>query len=93
MLNNDIYKKLRKDFESSFNPHMAENPVHLNKLRLLREYLDSKGLRMPKPKWKFDYNDFTTWSELPGRMIKDEQGIPIRHKPTINHSFKFKHLL
>lgn len=93
MLNDLTFQKLKKEYIESFDATIKENHDHLLKLRRLCDYLDSKGIRMPKPKWKFIYDDYSTWSHLPGRVIRDDSGKAIRHKAYINHAFKYKHLL
>lgn len=93
MLDNDpIYKKLHLNYVNSFNPKVNKCPIHEEHTNRLRDYLDSIGYRMPKPKWKFDNDDITTWPYLPGYMI-EKNGVKIKHIPSINHSFRFKHLL
>jgi hypothetical protein len=93
MINRFILKKLHDDYVNSFDPNNADNHLHMDKLRKLREYLDSKGLRMPNPKWKFNFYDYTTWPILPGRIVRDLQKNPVRHKPYQNPNFLYKHLL
>jgi hypothetical protein len=93
MLNEFIYKKLHQNYVSSFNPKEEKCPIHERHLNALRSYLDVKGYKMPKPKWKVDYKDLTTWPYLPGYIDRDDKKNPICHVHHINQHFRFKHLL
>ena len=93
MLNDFIYKRLHENYVNSFDITLDKNPEHENHVNALRYYLDSKDLKMPKPKWKFDYKDYSTWPYLPGHLLRDKNSVAIKHVTHTNHDFKFSHLL
>jgi hypothetical protein len=75
-MNNHVHRMLCRKYEQSCRLMVDEtkgitNDVSLVKsdivmeykenLRLLREFLDNSGIRMPKPKWHFNAKDPATW--------------------------------
>ena len=72
----DVYKILCKKYEQSTRDLMMEYSKHKYvkdvqcpekvktykyNLNRLREFLDHHGMTMPKPKWRYNNQDETTW--------------------------------
>jgi hypothetical protein len=76
-------KMLHYVFSNAAIPAEVELEVH-HALRELRGYMHDNGMRMPIPKYHYDFNDKRTWKYL---GIISTQKCP--HKELVNPLFKY----
>ncbi len=52
-------------------------------------YLDSVGMKMPEPRYRYDETDMSTWMFLDGRVTFNELTKQYKYKNVFNHNFRF----
>lgn len=92
-MNRYIFRRLHQNYVQTFKEKYPNCPQHLLALKLLRDYLDDNGIRMPKPKWFYSSKDKKTWVYLPAKISRDSNKVPIKHKVVFNKDFKYAYLL
>ena len=88
MLTDFVWRKLHLNYINSYEK--IDHNDHLNALRM---YLDSKGMRMPKPKWKYDAENKKTWHVLEGYMFRNIKKDVVIHRHEVNPHFVYNNLV
>lgn len=76
----DVCNTLSRNFALN---HSDEN------LKIIRDYLDSCGMYMPLPKFKYDEEDISTHKFLEGKVIHNEKYNTYRYVNIYNPNFKY----
>lgn len=71
----------------------AVNEEEVKACNALRIYLDSVGMKMPKPKYKYDVDNISTWKFLDGRISYSVKHDLKKYKNVYNPNFKYGHIV